>query len=317
MKDTLRRNRFLILAASLLLVSISTSSEAIVKVSYLYKLSDFTGTIPYDHTRVSIDHERNEVYVLYQNVIRIFNESGMEVYRFGDDLALGHILDIAIDGEGNILLLSYAVENGESKGSIIRCDYRGEPVSKIEFKNLPPEMSSFYPNRMIYRNGDLYFISLLGMVVIVTDSDGNFKKGYDLISLLELEEKDRGNVEATGFSVDDRGNILFTVAVLFKAYILSLDGTVTSFGKPGGAPGRFNVVAGIVTDRKGNYLVADKMKSAVMIFDSKFNFLNQFGYRGFKPSNLIVPDDIAIDKQDRIFVTQALKRGVSVFKLTY
>ena len=170
---------------------------------------------------------------------------------------------------------------------------------------------------MIYKEGDLYFMSWMEMRVVVTDSDGNFKKGYDLISLLDLEEKNRGNMEVTGFSVDNRGNILFTVAVLFKAYILSPDGQVTSFGKAGGAPGRFNVVAGIAADSKGNYLVADKLKSAVMVFDSKFNFVTQFGYRGLKPGNLIVPDDIVIDKQDRIFVTQAMKRGVSVFKLSY
>jgi hypothetical protein len=54
-----------------------------------------------------------------------------------------------------------------------------------------------------------------------------------------------------------------------------------------------------------------------MVFDKKFNFLAQFGYRGFKPGNLIVPDDIAIDDKDRIYVTQARKRGVSVFKITH
>jgi hypothetical protein len=169
---------------------------------------------------------------------------------------------------------------------------------------------------MIYQKGDLYFVSLMGLRTVITDSEGNFKKTYDLFSLLELEEKHRGNVEITGFSVDDGGNILLTVAVLFKAYILSLDGNLTSFGRPGGAPGRFNVVAGIVRDSKGNYLIADKLKSAVMIFDSKLNFVTQFGYRGSKPGNLVAPNDIAIDKQDRIFVNQANKRGVSVFKIT-
>jgi hypothetical protein len=77
------------------------------------------------------------------------------------------------------------------------------------------------------------------------------------------------------------------------------------------------VVAGIAADSKGNYLIADKLKSAVMVYDNKFNFLTQFGYRILKPGGLIVPDDIVIDKQDRIFVTQAQKRGVSVFRLVY
>jgi DNA-binding beta-propeller fold protein YncE len=63
--------------------------------------------------------------------------------------------------------------------------------------------------------------------------------------------------------------------------------------------------------------VVDRLKSAVMVFDKNFNFLVQFGSRGLRPDGLIVPDDIAIDSNDRIYVTQGRKRGVSVFKLTY
>ncbi len=305
----------IVLAALTLIIPIS--GGAVVKESFLYKLSDFTGAVPYDGPRVSVDKERNEVYVLFQNLIRVFNEHGMEIYRFGEDLDLGQILDVVVDQRGDILLLSYMTVNGVSNWSLSRCNYRADLISKIEIKNLPSELSDFFPNRMVYQKGDLYFVSFLGLRTVITDSDGNFKKSYDLFSLLDLQEKDRGNVEISGFSVDERGNILFTVAVLFKAYILSPDGQLTFFGKPGGAPGRFNVVAGIAADSKGNYLVADKLKSAVMIFDSRLNFITQFGYRGSKPWNLIVPDEIAIDKQDRIFVTQARKRGVSVFKLTY
>jgi DNA-binding beta-propeller fold protein YncE len=317
MKDIQRKIQ-LIITITLLLIPVCVSlSEAKVNASFLYNLSDFTGTVPYTWTRVSVDRERDEVYVLNQNNISVFNASGMEVYRFGDDLDLGQIIDIAIDKEGNILLLSYTMSNGEPRYSIHLCNYRGESRSAIELKNFPNKFAKFAPNRMIYRNENLYFVSLMGLEVVVTDPDGNFKNGYDLFPLLDLEEKDRGNVEINGFSVDKDGNVLFTIAVLFKAYILSPDGNLASFGRPGGAPGRFNVVAGIVADSKGNYLIADKLKSAVMVFDKKYNFLTQFGYRGSKPGNLVVPDDITIDKQDRIFVTQARKRGVSVFKITH
>ncbi len=305
-----------LLLASAPVASAPAKSQA-VKGAFLYTLSNFTGVIPYSWGRVTVDRERNEVYLLYQNLVKVFNESGMEIYRFGDDLDIGQIVDVAIDREGNILLLAYRTIEGQPKGSVYLCNYRGEVASKIELKGLPEKFSEFFPNRMVYRNGNLYFISLLGLLVVVTDSEGNFKNAYDLFSILELEEKDRGNVEVSGFSVDAKGNILFTIPVLFKAYVLSPDGKLNWFGKPGGAPGRFNVVAGIVEDSKGNYVIADKLKCAVLVFDKKFNFLTEFGYRGFRPENLIVPDDIAIDKNDRIYVTQARKRGVSVFKLTY
>jgi hypothetical protein len=314
MKAKYQIKQLLIFATLISLVLFSTPAKSqVVKGSFLYTLSNFTGTIPYNWSRVIADKERNEIYVLYQNTLRIFNESGMEIYRFGDDLDFGHIVDISVDEKGDIFLLAYK----DSKGEIIHCNFRGEPKLKINLKDVPDDFSKFSPNRMIYRNGNLYLASLNEMKAVIADYQGKFKKGYDFFPLLELEEKDRGNVEMVGFNVDREGNILFTVPVLFKACVLFADGNFTWFGRPGSTSGRFNIVAGIARDSKGNYLVIDKLKCAVMVFDKEFRFITQFGYRGNKPGNLIAPDDIAIDNGDRIYVTQAAKRGVSVFKLTY
>ena len=314
MKSWHLKNIILVLSLTgILFLGHSTYTLGSVKSNFLYTLSDFTGPIAYNWARVSVDEERNEVYVLYQNTLRIFNEAGMEIHRFGDDLDLGYIIDIAVEPNGNILLLAFK----QSGGEIIRCNYRGVPKSTVKLNNLPDEFSKFSPNRMVYKDGNLYFASLGEMKIVIADNQGNFKKSYDLIPLLELEEKDRGNMEVIGFSVDREGNILFTVPTLFKACVLSPEGKMNWFGRPGSTSGKFNVVAGITKDSKGNYLVVDKLKCAVMVFDKNFKFLTQFGYRGSKPDNLIAPDDIAIDKNDRIYVTQARKRGVSVFKMTY
>jgi DNA-binding beta-propeller fold protein YncE len=241
----------------------------------------------------------------------------MEIYRFGDDLDLGHIVDVAVDKNGDILLLTYKQLEGEPVAEIIQCNYRGDPKSKIDLKNIPSQFPKFLPNRMVFQDGTIYLASLMGLNIVLADHQGNFIKGYDLFPLLELEEKDRGNVEIWGFSVDREGNILLTVPTLFRACILSQDGKLTWFGRPGSTAGKFNVIAGIVRDSKGNYLVVDKLKCTVMVFDQNFKFISQFSQRGYKPGYLIAPDDIAIDNSDRIYVTQAARKGVSVFKLTY
>jgi DNA-binding beta-propeller fold protein YncE len=90
---------------------------------------------------------------------------------------------------------------------------------------------------------------------------------------------------------------------------------LSAFGKPGSAPGRFGVIAGVAIDSHANVLVADKLKCVVMVFDKNFNFVTEFGYRGVRPENLIVPDDIAVDRKDRLYVSQGRRRGVSVFSL--
>jgi hypothetical protein len=155
------------------------------------------------------------------------------------------------------------------------------------------------------------------MVVVVTDSDGGFKEIYDILPLLELEEKEKQSAMMESFVIDKDGSFLFTIPPLFRAYKITPDRKVDYFGKPGSAPGKFNIVAGIVVDRRGNILVVDKLKCAVMVYDRHFTFLNQFGSRGWKPGFLIAPADIAIDNQDRIYVTQAGNKGISVFKVTY
>jgi len=155
------------------------------------------------------------------------------------------------------------------------------------------------------------------MRIAVTDENGLFEKGYDLFSILKVEDNKRGDTVIGGFSLDREGNMLFTVPVFFSAYTLSPEGKVRSFGIPGSAPGRFGIVGGIVADDRGNYYVADRLKCAVIIFDKNFKFQKEFGYRGSRPHNLIGPKDLALDNQGRLYVSQLRGRGVSVFKITY
>jgi streptogramin lyase len=166
---------------------------------------------------------------------------------------------------------------------------------------------------MVHRNGLLYFASLATSSVIVTDIRGDFRSHVEFLPLLGADERPKEGVESIGFTVDQEGSIFFTMPVLFTVYKRSADGKLTSFGRPGSAPGRFGIVAGIGSDSRGNLYVADKLKSVVMVFDKGFSFLTEFGYRGSRPGNLIVPDDIAIDRRDRVYVSQARRRGVSVF----
>jgi hypothetical protein len=303
-------------AAALLAVAfvgvVSADAQA-VSGSYIYTLSSFTGAIPYNHSRVAVDRERNEVYVLYQNTIRVFNDSGMEVYRFGDDLDVGQIVDLAVDDRGDILLLTYR----DGRNGIVRCDYRGRARGQTTLTALPRDFADFTANRMAFHRGTLLLASTLGLKIAVVDLEGRFVKGHDLFRLFELEEKDRGVTELSGFSVDAKGNVLMTVAVLFRAFVLAPDGTLQAFGRAGGGPGRFNIAGGIARDSRDNILIVDKLKGGVLIFDRQLSFVSQLSGYGIKRGQLVFPDDLVIDTGDRVYVTQTGRRGVSVFKLAH
>ena len=288
---------------------------AAVETSFLYSLSDFNGPVRPNWAIMTVDEKRNEIYVVdpRERDISIFNDAGMEVYRFGDDGSLGVILDIAVKPNGNILVLS----KRQFQSSIIVCNFRGEPLSELALKHLPQEFQRFSPDHMVYRPGHLYLADSISMRVAVTDENGLFEKGYDLAKLIGLKEKERIETEIGGFSVDWQGNLLFTVPVLFTAYKLTPDGKVFGFGSPGSAPGKFGVVGGIVADRKGNFYIADRLKSVVLIFNKDFEFQKEFGYRGLSRDNLIGPLNLVLDTKGRLYVSQLRSKGVSVFKITY
>ena len=310
-------NRFKRIYLLLLLLSVMTSEPAPagdINATYLYNLSDFDGTIPYNNARTFVDEARNETYVVSSGGVEIYNGSAMQVYHFDYDRELGGVFDAAVDENGNILLLTYR----EGAYWIVKCNYRGEPRSSVELKNLPPEFEEFRPGRMVYRDGRLYLANQSGMKVLVTDSEGSFAKGYDLAFMFNFSEQQRVDSGIEGFTVDNKGNMLFTISALGRAFRCAPDGTIIEFGKRGSGPGKFGVPSGIAADRAGNLLITDKLRGVVIIFDKDLKFVKEFGYRGLRPGNLIVPNEITVDTvTNRVYVSQMRRRGVNIYQLTY
>jgi DNA-binding beta-propeller fold protein YncE len=311
MKKSVKHNLTVFLALLFLMPAGLASAEGNVSASYLYSLSNFSGILPVSWASVSVDESHDEVYVIPGQAIKIFNDKGMEVYSFNEAGDLAGVVDVAVDDEGSMILLSNA------KKEIIRCNYRGEPIGKMELKNLPPEFAGFFPNRVFFRKDSFYFASLGSLQVIVTDRAGLVKDSFDVASLLDLTETERKDADIVGFSVDKEGNLLFTMPVMAKIYVLSPDKHVRSFGQSGSTAGKFGVAGGITADASGKYiLVADTLRCVVMVFDRNFKFQTEFGFRGFGPDNLIGPQQLAVDNENRLYVAQLRNRGVSVYQIT-
>ena len=292
-----------------------TGVSAQVEPVFLYTLSNFDGPIPYNWANIHFDKQRNEIYVVdrWEGDIRIFDQNGMEIYRFGDDGRLGSLIDVAVRTDGNNFVLS----RQGLKPSVLLCDFRGEPLSALELRNFPPDFLGFSPDRIAYLKEQLYLLDTTSLRIAITDTNGLFRNGYDVVSLLGIEEKKRGEADIGGFSVDREGNMLFTIPVFFSAYILSPEGQIQAFGGPGSAPGGFGVIGDIVADERGYYYVADRLKCVVDIFDKDFQFQSEFGHRGSRPDNLIGPKNLVLDAEGRLYVSQLASRGVSVFKITH
>jgi DNA-binding beta-propeller fold protein YncE len=302
-----------ILSSLLLLACAMPIMAGEIKASYLYTLSDFNGPIPYNWVNLAADPERRETYVADSGdkTVRVFNESGMEIYRFGDNGELGAISAVAVAGNGDIYVLS---RTNVAYG-ITRCNFRGDPQGKMELKNLPPEyVADFLPDYIMHRDGHLYLVDRTSMKVVLTDLHGVFENGYDLGAILGFDAKKRRETGIVGFTVDRQGDFLFTIPAYFSAYIMTPDKKVRLFGTRGSSPGKFNIVSGIAADDQGNVYVSDTLRCVIIVFDKDFNFRTEFGYRGFDPGNLIAPMEIVVNN-DRVYVSQTRSRGVSVYRI--
>ncbi|SNB47147.1 hypothetical protein [Geobacter sp. DSM 9736] len=304
--------RHMMIAALLLMILADPSRAGELKASYLYNLSDFTGSKPYSSAKIKLDDTKNEIYALSGESVAIFNSSGMEIFRVDYDPTMGVVYDVAIDPGGDLFLLTLK----ERKAQVVRCNFRAEPISPVELKNLPEELAQFLPDRIFLVDGTLYLASLNSMRFVMVDQYGNYLDTIDLATKIGLLEQERLDSGIGSITLDRQGNFYFTMPTMAKVYRMAKDGQISSFGKRGSGPGKFGVVTGVAADKEGNLLVTDTLRCLVMVFDKDFKLLKEFGFRGFKPGNLIGPSEIAVDTTNKVYVSQIRNRGVSVFQIS-
>jgi DNA-binding beta-propeller fold protein YncE len=278
---------------------------------FLYDLATLTGAVRLSGLGLSFDPTARELFTVGYGTVRIFNSAGVETYSFVGDDEFGSPLAVAAQDDGDLLLLT--VKGNDY--SIVRANFRGEPQGRLQASGVPQGFAQdFYPGAIVYAKGKVYLADLPRMKVLVVDERGAYVASYDLATLIDLEERKKEDAGLGGFGVDPAGNLLFTVPPLFKAYVLSPGGEVRSFGTPGSAPGKFNVVTGIAGDDAGRIYVVDMLKCAVIVFDRDLKFLGEFGYRGYSPGRLIAPRSVAVGNGN-VYVAQYGGRGVTVYRV--
>ena len=280
--------------------------EGPFEAEYLHSLSTNFGKLPFSDVALSYDPVHREVYVTGDGPIRVFNDSGMEIYTF-ESPELAGVMGIAAMADGDLVALA----RRQGGYALLRCTFRGEVIGEIVPRGVPAPYTDLVPGIMRYAGGRIYLCDGNAMRILVLDDTGAYVAAYDAAEKLESADK-RADLGIRGFGVDGEGNLLFTVQPLFRAFVMTPAGDVRGFGQRGSAPGKFNVVGGIARDAAGNYYVADLLKSAILVFDPEFRWVKEFGYRGRKPGSLAVPEEIVVGGE-KLFVSNRGRRGVSVF----
>jgi hypothetical protein len=287
-----------------------------VEPLYLHDLSTPEGLVHLNWPSLSYDEAHGETLIVAEGFVRVFDASGQEVHRFGDDGSMGSVIRAVAVDDGDYVVLA----NQDGRTVLFRCDYRGEVVLKLALDGLPPELAGFTPDQLVYRDGRLYLAERGAMRVVVTSAAGEFARSYDLrraVAKAAAAEEDRPVVSSLdAFNVDREGNLLFTMSTMFAAARLSTAGELRLFGHRGSRPGTFNIIGGIDADEQGRLYVTDRLRSVVSVWDRDLRFLAEFGYRGDAPTNIVSPYEVAVGR-GRLSVAQAGNRGVKVFTVHF
>ena len=332
-----KNNLIVLFGLIVLLISLPASAGPVKEVSYLYKLSTFTGTASVGQwPKLRLDRTNSEIYALSGDEIRVFDKNGMEIYQIAlvDDDAQAKeqlfVTDAAVKKNGDILYLTLSYDKGKILSSLVVANFRGDLLSRFEPRNFPPDLSGFQADRMLNLDGLLYLANLSEMRIVVIDEEGSFQRAYEIKPLLlknrneELSRSRRKNasipeedLEMGDFAVDRGGNIVFTIPAAGSAYRLTPDLQLQLISSRGSGANKFGIPAAIAADGRGNYLVSDVLRSVVMVFDKDLKYIDAFGGRSNGAASIIAPRGLVIDWNDRVYVSQVESMGVSVFQLSY
>jgi tripartite motif-containing protein 71 len=111
------------------------------------------------------------------------------------------------------------------------------------------------------------------------------------------------------------GDLVVTDPSLYRIFLLNDDlKVISSYGKPGSAPGAFNFPKGVAVDSKGFVYVVDSNNCRVQIFDSAGSLYKVVGSIGSIAGMFATPQGICLDSKDRMFIADTRNHRIQVFE---
>ena len=110
-----------------------------------------------------------------------------------------------------------------------------------------------------------------------------------------------------GVAVAPNGDVFVSDGDNRRVQVFNAQGQFTRFVDTSGVP------RGIALDSQQRLYVADALAHTIAVYDPKGKLLTQFGERGFGPGQFNYPNDIVIDKNGRIYITDRENNQVQVW----
>jgi len=170
------------------------------------------------------------------------------------------------------------------------------------------------PRAMAIDQQDRIYVIDMTARIQVFDFNPKAKPEGRFLHVWQTPAKEAG--KPTGLSVTRDGRILVADTHYFRLLVYSPTGELldTIGGTFGQEPGQFGLVTDAVEDREGNIYVGEYGEyDRIQKFSPDGTFLLQWGGPGSGPGQFSRPQNLAIDQNDRIWVTDACNHRIQVF----
>jgi len=165
------------------------------------------------------------------------------------------------------------------------------------------------PRVAAFDDHDLLYLADLTDRIQVFDRDGNFVRCWRTPDL---------NVDGpSGLTVDRYGRLLVADTHFYRVLVYSSGGELLfqlGDGVQENSPGRFGYPTDVVTDRAGNFYVAEYGENdRIQVFSPEGKWLRQWGGHGYEPGEFLRPRALAIDENDQLYVADSCNHRIQVF----
>lgn len=263
---------------------------------------------------VYADLNVGEIFVSdpFNHRLVIFDENGIFRHEISGGSNFRSAADLAVDASGRILVL------GGRTGllGLLELDFDGAFLRELPVVGLPDDLAQLpvIDSFALSPEGDrFYLLDVANQQLWLTDRQVQIERAVDLtMDLTEEQLKERifGKVDAYGDTV------LVSIPKDGRVYLFSLEGDNRGFvGFKGIGPCQSMFPTAAAMDADGKVIVLDKQRAIFMRWDPDTRKCQSEHYGfGNAPGALYQPDDIALDIQGRLYVTQGFEGRVQVYK---
>jgi hypothetical protein len=261
--------------------------------------------------RIFVDNRFNEIFVSdpgYNRVV-VFDTSGMYKFEFSGSEIFGFPSDVVVDSDGFIYVLG---TTGSGK-SIYLFDYDGLYLRKLDITGLSEGQKINIDHLAIDDANNLLIVDEAGAEIALVDGKGALLRHFPI--LVDIPEKDRKEAIYGTPCVAD-GLIYLPVSTIGSVMVYDLQGTlVREIGVQGTDVGSLNFPVAAAVAAGKLLLVLDKHRYTVVCYSLDGRLLGEFGGMGFDEGWFYHPGALAIDKQNRSYISQVYLNRVQVCAL--